>query len=90
MLRQAQLSTALVDRISAVYDTAHRFGEDGIMVWTERAAEDAAMLGKLRTRDVETLERLEATFSHDYYRGQRSTARDGAVAGAGRAEPAYA
>lgn len=78
MLRQAQLNTAMIDRIKAVHDVARRFGEDGIVEWAERAAEDAAMLGHLRARDEETLERLERTFSHGYYRGQQHSDRGSA------------
>lgn len=55
-------------RIERVADTARQCGENGIVAWAVRAAEDAITLGKVRDKDMRTLERLEDTFNHDFYR----------------------
>lgn len=58
----------LRNRIEAVAETAKNCGENGIVDWAVRAANDAVVLGKLRDKDRETLERLEGTFANDFYR----------------------
>ena len=68
LLSNVQLDRATIDRINRVYEVANRFGERGVMSWAERAAADAAALNKLRERDERTLNRLEDTFNHDFYR----------------------
>lgn len=55
-------------RLETVAETARECGEQGIVAWAVRAAEDAVALGKVRDKDMKTLERLEGTFNHDFYR----------------------
>lgn len=54
-------------RVEAIAQKAATFGDNGVVEWAARAAHDAVMLGRLRDKDVEALERLEGTYSHDYY-----------------------
>lgn len=82
-LVRTRLGESVTARLYAVYDTAVRATELGIVEWVERAVEDASVLGKLRARDIETLERLERDFSSDFY---RQYARSGTA----RCELAYA
>jgi hypothetical protein len=62
-----KIDVALRVRIERVASTARECGERGIVVWAVRAAEDAVALGKVRDKDLRTLERLEGTFSDDFY-----------------------
>lgn len=48
-----------------VVATAH--GEDGVIDWAQRAISDAASLGRMRDRDVSTLERLKRQFNGSEY-----------------------
>jgi len=75
-----RLDRKLRNRLSAVARKADAFGEQGIVAWAQRAAEDAQMLGRLRDRDVAALERLEDTFNGEFYSGD----------GARSASPIYA
>jgi len=56
------------DRVERIVRTAQAHGDAGIVAWADRAAQDALALGRLRDRDVATLERLEDTYNHDFYR----------------------
>ena len=55
-------------RIEAVAKTAENCGERGVVDWAVRAANDAVALGRVRDKDMQTLERLEGTFAHEFYR----------------------
>lgn len=68
MFRQInQLDLNVRRRVERVASTALAFGDRGIVEWAGRAVADALALGKLRDRDVATLQRLEDTYGHDYY-----------------------
>jgi hypothetical protein len=71
-----RIDRKLRERVEHVARTAAQFGEQGVTEWAERAARDAVALGHLRERDVRTLERLEDTFSHDFYRGNCRSGSD--------------
>jgi hypothetical protein len=79
LLRNSNLDNRTVTRLARVYDVADRARERGVMSWAERAARDARVLERIRDRDAATLDRLEDTFSHEFYRDY-----------AGDAEPVYA
>lgn len=59
-------------RIENVALIAERCGESGIVDWAVRAANDAVALGKLRDKDAATLDRLEGTFSNEFYSNDNS------------------
>ena len=69
-----KIDAHLRERIETVASTARVCGEHGIFDWAVRAADDALMLGKVRDKDLQTLERLEDTFNHDFYRNARGSA----------------
>lgn len=64
-----KIDKKLRERVERVANIALRFGDNGVVEWAQRATNDALFLGKLRDRDVENLQRLEDTYSHDFYRG---------------------
>lgn len=70
-----RIDRRLRNRLEKVANTARECGESGIVDWAVRAANDAIVLGKLRDRDVATLDRLEDTFSHDFYRNSNGGKR---------------
>lgn len=61
-------------RVEKVVAVAEKFGDRGIVAWAVRAAEDAAVLGRIRDKDIKTLERLEDTYGHEFYRNSNSGA----------------
>lgn len=62
-----RIDRKLRDRIEAVATVAAKCGERGIMDWAVRAAHDAVALGRVRDKDLRTLERLEGTFADEFY-----------------------
>jgi hypothetical protein len=62
-----KIDVALRNRIEKVASTAQKCGERGIVDWAVRAAHDAIALGHIRDKDLQTLTRLEGTFSDDFY-----------------------
>lgn len=63
-----KLDRKLRERIAEVAAIATKHGEAGIAEWAVRAANDAVALGRIRDKDIKTLERLEDTFGHEFYR----------------------
>lgn len=63
-----KIDRKLRNRIENVAEIAQNCGESGIVDWAVRAANDAVALGRVRDKDLRTLERLEGTFAHDFYR----------------------
>lgn len=70
-----KIDKTLRERVEKVAVTAAQFGDNGIVEWAQRAVDDALMLGRIRDKDAERLARLEETYSHDYYRNDRSVSR---------------
>jgi hypothetical protein len=58
----------LRERLEKVTLKAAEFGDNGVVQWAARAAEDAQALGRVRDRDVKALERLEGTYNGEFYR----------------------
>lgn len=75
----ARVDPVIAERFASVLAVAELANEHGVIDWAERAAEDAATLGRLRARDEDTLERLERTFTDEFYSQFQC-----------RGEPAYA
>jgi hypothetical protein len=71
ILKLTKLDDATVQRIGDVLVTAAQAGDLGVVAWANRAVADAKMLGRLRDKDNETLNRLERNYSgqYDYGRG---------------------
>lgn len=67
------LDNDTVQRIGDVLMIASQHNDYGVIDWGARAIADADTTGKLRNRDVETLERLERTYNRDFYRNECST-----------------
>lgn len=67
-LNLSALSNDLVRRMGDVLVVATEHGDHDIIDWAARAASDARLLGRLRDRDLSTLERLEKVYSSGYYR----------------------
>jgi hypothetical protein len=63
-----RIDKRLRTRIEDVAKTASKCGERGIVDWAVRAANDAVALGRIRDKDLRTLERLEGTFADEFYR----------------------
>jgi hypothetical protein len=64
-----KLDKALRVRLVKVAGKAAEFGDQGVVDWANRATNDALVLGRLRDRDVQTLDRLEGTYGTDFYSG---------------------
>ena len=64
----SRLDKDTVQRVGDVLMVAGDFNDHAVVEWGMRAIADACAIGKLRSRDQETLERLERTYSSDYYR----------------------
>lgn len=62
-----KIDRKLRDRVEKIATIAKQNGDDGIVAWTIRAAEDALALGRIRDKDIATLERLEDTYGHEFY-----------------------
>lgn len=62
-------------RVERVADTAVQFNDKGVFDWAIRAVNDALVLGRVRDRDLEALERLENTYGHEFYRENTSQRR---------------
>lgn len=71
-----RIDQALRMRVERIVDVAAQHNDNGIVAWAERAAHDALALGRLRDRDVATLERLEDTYNHDFYRSNSGSRLD--------------
>jgi hypothetical protein len=69
-----RLDSRLRARLEKVATVASQSGDRGVVEWTARATQDALALGRLRDRDVAALERLEDTYSHDFYRNRGNPA----------------
>lgn len=63
-----KIDRKLRERLERVATVAARTGDNGIVDWAVRAANDAVALGRIRDRDIATLKRLEDTYGHDFYR----------------------
>lgn len=63
-----RLNDNIIERIGDVVGAALLSNDIGVVEWAERATADAKMLGRLRDRDMNTLNRLEGIFSRDFYK----------------------
>lgn len=61
------LSIQNTARLIAVLNSAAKVNDSGVVAWVDRTFADAKMLGRLRDKDVKDLERLERTYSNDFY-----------------------
>ena len=62
-----RVDKALRNRIERVAVRAANAGDNGVVEWAVRATDDALALGRLRDRDLATLDRLEDTYGHEFY-----------------------
>ncbi len=62
-----RIDRQLRERLEKVTLKAAEFGDNGVVQWAARAAEDAQTLGRVRDRDVKALERLEGTYNGEFY-----------------------
>jgi hypothetical protein len=63
-----RIDRKLRERLERVTLKAAEFGDNGVVAWAARAAQDAQILGRVRDRDVKALERLEGTYNAEFYR----------------------
>lgn len=61
------LDRRLRTRVEKIATIARKHNDSGIVAWAVRAADDALALGRIRDKDIATLERLEDTYGHEYY-----------------------
>lgn len=57
----------LRERVERIANTARKHNDNGIVAWSIRAADDALALGRIRDKDIATLERLEENYGHEFY-----------------------
>lgn len=67
LFNQFHLSNELVQRLGDVIANAAEHGDVGVLDFVNRAVK-YSVNGKLRDRDVNTLQTLERTYNRDYYR----------------------
>lgn len=67
MPNQKFLTNTEANRLGAVVNAAVRAHDVGVLAWACRAMNDGQMLGHLRDRDKETLNRLEVTYGSEFY-----------------------
>lgn len=72
-LNLTRLDSDTVQRIGDVLVTAMEYNDVGVVDWASRAVHDARLIGRLRDRDIETLDRLERTYSGRYYNRNEGT-----------------
>jgi len=71
ILNQFRLSDDIVARLGDVLMTATMNGDVGVVDWVH-VAMTYAVDGKLRTRDMANLHRLEGTYHNDFYSARHS------------------
>lgn len=69
LLNLGSLTDAQALSLGTVLHNAIKAGDQGVIDWVNRALEDAKLLGRLRDKDIQTLERLERTYGSDFYNG---------------------
>lgn len=77
LLNLNRLSNQTVLQLGDVITVATENNDHGVVDWAVRALADARAIGRLRDRDVATLQRLQEQYSHDFYRTRtRAAASD--------------
>lgn len=67
LLNLGSLTDAQALSLGNILTQATRAGDTGVVDWVNRAIEDAKLIGHLRAKDINTLERLERTYGSDFY-----------------------
>jgi hypothetical protein len=67
LLKLAGLTAEQIVALGQVVETACSAGDTGVIEWADRAVSDARLIGHMRQRDVETLNRLQRTYNGQFY-----------------------